>query len=244
MPDVAEERETVPWTGGEPADEEVVRRVLQGEVPLFEVLMRRYNQRLYRVARAVLGGDGEAEDVMQQAYLEAFAHLAQFEGRASFATWLTRIAVHAALARVRKRGRFRPSTPVPEGAEGEEDAMSRIPSSGPDPEEEALRGEMRGLLESAVEALPASYRSVFVLRHVEGLSTSEAAACLELKEDAVKTRLHRARALLREDLYRRAGGEARGAFPFHAPRCDRVVAAVLARLSARVPEGPREPAAE
>lgn len=217
------------------SDEEVVQRVLAGDGALFEVLMRRYNQRLYRVARAILRNDGEAEDVMQQAYVEAYSHLGQFEGRASFATWLTKIAVYEALARVRRRARTPLAAPWPTRDGEEEDPMSRIRSGAPDPEEEASQAELRTLLESAIEALPATYRSVVVLRDVEGLSTAETAECLSLREDAVKTRLHRARALLREELYERAGVTAPTAFSFHLTRCSRVVAAVFARLDLCAP---------
>lgn len=215
------------------SDEEAVRRVLAGDGPLFEVLMRRYNPRLYRVARAILRDDSEAEDVMQQTYVEAYAHLGQFAGRAKFSTWLTKIAVYEALARVRRRRRDAPPAPQPES---EEDPMSRVKSMGPDPEQQALQGEMRALLESAIEALPEGYRSVFVLRDVEEMSTAEAAECLGLREEAVKTRLHRARALLREELYERAGVAAATVFPFHLSRCDRVVSAVFERLALGTPE--------
>lgn len=209
------------------SDEEVVRRVCAGDTPLFEVLMRRHNQRLYRVARAILRDDAEAEDVMQQAYVDGYRHLAQFAGRASFATWLTKIAVHEALARLRRRGRELLSDPP---SESDEDTMSTLKSPRPDPEAQALQGEARALLESAIEALPVTYRSVFVMREVEGLSTAETAECLELSDEAVKTRLHRARALLREELFERAGIAASTAFSFHLSRCDGVVAAVFERL--------------
>jgi len=208
-----------------PDDDEVVRRVREGEHALFEVLMRRYNQRLYRVARSILRDETEVEDVMQQAYVNAYLHLDQFAGRARFSTWLTRIAVHEALARVRRRGR---SKEVVMSETGETEAA--VASGRPDPEQEALTGELRQLLEGAVDALPRPSRAVFVLREVEGLSTSDAAACLGVSEDVVKTRLHRARAALRRELFDRAGLVRRDAFPFHAPRCDRVVAAVFAQL--------------
>ena len=213
------------------SDEDVVERVLAGESALFEVVMRRYNQRLYRVARAILKNDGEAEDVMQQAYVEAYSHLGQFEGRARFSTWLTKIAVYEALARVRRRARESPVTRRlnEEGEEG--DPMSRIQSEGPDPEQQASHAELRTLLESAIEHLPATYRSVVMLRDVEGMSTTETAECLSLREDAVKTRLHRARTLLKKELYERAGVTAPMAFSFHLTRCDRVVSSVFARLN-------------
>ncbi len=211
------------------SDEEVVRRVRAGETGLFEVVMRRYNQRLYRVARAILRDDAEAEDVTQQAYVNAYRHLDQFAGRAKFSTWLTKIAVHEALSRARGRGRFAEQEAVDDW---EGDTLGALKSPGPDPERQAFAGELRTLLDSAIEALPEHYRSVFVMREVEGLSAAESAECLDITEETAKTRLHRARLLLRETLGERAGIESGAAFPFEAPRCDRVVAAVFERLEA------------
>jgi len=208
-------------------DEEIVRRVVAGESALFEVLMRRHNQRLYRVARSILRDDAEAEDVMQQAYVNAYLHLDQFADRARFATWLTRIATYEALARLRRRGRFQEIETMDEsGRDG-----AALFAQGPNPEREAYLGELRLTLEGSVDALPEAYRSVFVLRDVEGLSTAETAECLELTPDVVKTRLVRARARMRRHLWDQAGLAARDLFPFHAPRCNRVVAAVMERLT-------------
>jgi RNA polymerase sigma-70 factor (ECF subfamily) len=212
-------------------DVEVIRRVRAGERGLFEVLMRRYNQRLYRTARSIVKDEDEAEDVMQQAYVNAFQHLDQFAERASFATWLTRIAVHEALARRRRRGRA-VEIEAMQSDDGESEVLA---SRDPDPEAQALTGELRRTLEAALDGLPAMYRTVFMLREVEGLATSETAACLDTSEDVVKTRLRRARSLLQRDLLARAGTDARDAFTFRAPRCDRVVAAVLARIGPPAP---------
>ena len=220
--------ETIP--GGQEAhvsDEAIVRRVREGETALFELLMRRYNQRLFRVGRAILRNDAEAEDVMQEAYVNAYAHLHQFEERARFGTWLTRIAVNEALGRLRRRGRSDEVDAMPEWNEKMTEAMK---SKEPSPEDQALGREMRAILESSFEAIPEMYRTVFMLREVEGLSTSEAALCLGLSEDGVKTRLHRARALLRQELFERAGLATAQLFPLHLSRCDVVVASVLARL--------------
>ena len=211
------------------SDEEVVRRVRAGETGLFEVIMRRYNQRLYRVARAIVRDDAEAEDVTQQAYVNAYRHLDQFASRAMFSTWLTKIAVHEALARARQRGRFDQQEAVDDW---EGDAMGALKSQGPDPERQAFAGELRGLLESAIEALPEHYRAVFVMREIEGMSTAESAECLDITEETAKTRLHRARGLLRDALYERAGIQSAAAFSFAAPRCDRVVAAVFEQIEA------------
>ncbi len=210
------------------SDEEVVDRVRSGEVALFEILIRRHNQRLYRVARSILGSDAEAEDVMQEAYVRAYEHLGQFEGRARFSTWLTRIAVHEALARARHSVRLEPFEPAGERIERE---VLESMSNGSDPEREALGREVKVLLELAVDALPAAYRAVFVMREIEEMSTAETAGALGVSEDVVKTRLLRARAMLREDLYQRAGTSAAAAFPFHLSRCDRVVDRVMRRIA-------------
>jgi RNA polymerase sigma-70 factor (ECF subfamily) len=209
------------------SDEEVVARVLAGETAMFEIVMRRYNQRLYRVARAILRNDSEAEDVMQDAYVRVYEHLDQFAGRAKFSTWMTRIAVHEALARQRRGNRYQELEPMA-GREG--DPMDRFASLGPDPEQQASNSEIRSLLEEAVETLPDAYRTVFMLRHVENLSTTEAADALEITEENVKVRLHRAKALLRKSLYDRAGMQRKEAFTFHAVRCDRVVRNVFERI--------------
>jgi RNA polymerase sigma-70 factor (ECF subfamily) len=228
-------RETHPTpthpAGQELSDEDVVRRVQAGEGALFELLMRRYNQRIYRVARSIVRNDAEAEDVMQQAYVNAYLHLGQFEGRAKFSTWLTRIAVYEALARRRRRD----TLPEMDSMSEHDGGGGTLPSSGLDPEQQTLTGELRSALEASLDSIPEIYRTAFVLREVEGLSTAEAAECLESSEDVVKTRLHRAKVLLREELLARAGTGARSAFSFQAVRCDRVVATVLSRLGLQVP---------
>ena len=213
------------------SDEEVVARVLDGETAMFEIVMRRYNQRLYRVARVILRDDGEAEDVMQDAYVRAYEHLAQFAGRAKFSTWLTRIAVHEALARQHRANRYQALEPT---SEHEGDPMDRLASLAPNPEQQALRSEIRGLLEDAIEQLPDVYRTIFVLRDIEDMSTTDAAAILEITEENAKVRLHRARALLRKGLYERAGMERKEVFNFHAVRCDRVVKNVFDRIQKQV----------
>ena len=214
------------WTGL--SDEDVVTRVLQGQTALFEVLMRRHNERIYRAVRAVLRDDREAEDVMQQAYVNAYAHLRQFDGRAAFATWLTRIAVNEAIARARKQGRY-------ESLDGEEDVLESVSAGSaiPDPERLAFARELAVLLEAAVDELPDGCREVFVLREIQGMSTSETAAVLDISDDAVKTRLSRAKSTLRRDLLERAGLGAPHTFTFHQSRCDRVVAAVFTRIGAQ-----------
>jgi len=201
-------------------DEEIVDRIRRGETALFELLMRRYNQRLYRVTRAIVRDEAEAEDVTQDAYVRAFEHLDQFAGRARFSTWLTRIAVHEAFARLRRRGR---QIDI-------EDDMTTLPSAAAGPEQRAADRELGQAIKNAIDALPETYGSVFMLREVEGLSTAETATCLEIPEETVKTRLHRARALLRNHINARIGAGVRDAFQFAGARCDRMVAAVLARV--------------
>ena len=209
------------------SDEQVVDRVLGGESALYELLMRRYNQRLYRVARAILHDDAEAEDVMQDAYVRAYQHLADFEGRAKFSTWLTRIAVHEALARSRRRSRFQSLDNSEESTGG---VMESLASAGRDPEAAAYDRELGEVLEKAILKLPEDYRLVFMLREVEGMGTDETAHCLNLTPENVKVRLHRARRGLRKELYARAGATTAQSFQFHATRCDRVVKNVFRML--------------
>jgi RNA polymerase sigma-70 factor (ECF subfamily) len=210
-------------------DSEIVRRVRAGERALFEVLMRRHNQRIYRAARAVVKDETEVEDVMQQAYINAFTHLDQFEERSEFSTWLTRIALNEAFAR---RQKMRRAESVSRNVDDEGRAlMETITSSQPDPERQAYAQELRDVLEAAVDELPERYRTVFMLRDIEGLSTSETGVGLGLGDEAVKTRLHRARAMIRRSVSARIGVAAAGAFQFQAPRCDRVVNAVLERIA-------------
>ncbi len=211
---------------GEQPDELLIQQVLGGNTALFELLMRRYNERVYRAARAIVRDEQEAEDVMQQAYVNAFTHLNQFTGAARFSTWLTRIAINEALARVRRQGKYES---FDDELSNVEPFMSNRPAENP--EREAFAHELRDLLEWAIDSLPDGMREVFVLREVEGLSTVEVAECLIVSEDVVKTRLSRGRAALRRLLMERTGATAPEAFRFYRPRCDRVVAKVMAAIS-------------
>ena len=204
------------------SDEAIVERVRGGDVALLEILMRRYDQRLYRAARAIVRDDDEAKDVVQDAFARAYEHLSAFAGRVTFSTWLTRIAVHEALARTRRAGHL---------VEIEE-TMPMLSPPVRGPEQQVSDRELAEALEVAIDALPDAYRSVFMLRDVEGLSTAETAACLEITEQTTKTRLHRARALLRNRLFARARAALPDTFRFAGARCDALVAAVLARISA------------
>ena len=210
------------------SDDEVVRRVIEGETALFEILMRRYNRRLFRVTRSIVTNDLEAEDIVQDAYVRAYEHLNQFEGRARFSTWLTKIAIYEAYARVRRIGYQKV------------DSISLLEDQGLDmkskernPEQQIYDGELKMVLERAFDALPNDYRSVFMLREIEGLSTAETAECLEISEENAKTRLHRARSLLQRELYSLAGANDNAAFQFLGERCDRMVARVLERILPR-----------
>ena len=209
------------------SDDDVVARVRTGETGLYERLMRRYNQRLFRVVRSVVPSDSEAEDVLQEAWVRAYEHLDQFAGRASFATWVTRIAFHEALARTRQSRRWI-SLENPGGEIMSE--ADRRQTTSETPETQAMRGQLGRTLQAAMDALPETYRTVFVLREVEQLSTSETADCLDLSEEAVKTRLHRSRALLRRELEARLGPAIAEAYTFLGSRCDRMVARVLERI--------------
>lgn len=206
--------------GADLTDEEVVARVRAGDTPLFELLMRRHNQRLYRLVRAILRDESEVEGVLQEAYVRGFTHLDQFRGDARFSTWLTRIAVHEALHRRKRRRHF-------VDLEG---IVDELPSPAVGPEDRAFHAELRQILETSIDRVPDAYRMVFVLRDIEGLSTAETAASLSIPEETVKTRLHRARRQLRRQLDNALGTAVKDAFTFGAERCDRLVAAVLLRL--------------
>ena len=211
-------------------DDVLIQQVLGGNTAIFELLMRRYNERVYRAARSIVRDEQEAEDVMQQAYVNAFTHLHQFNGSARFSTWLTRIAVNEALARVRRQNRYETFDDELSNAE-----PSMSPNHVENPERQAFTRELHGLLEWAIDRLPNGMREVFVLREVEGLSTLEVAECLGVSEDVVKTRLSRGRATLRRLLMERTGATAPDAFRFYRPRCDRVVANVLAAIATQPP---------
>ncbi len=209
-------------------DEEIVRRVRGGETSHFETLMQRYNQRAFRTVRSILRDDTEAEDALQQAWLQAFSHLGSFHGAASFSTWLLRIAVNEARMRLRRAGRAVVS--VSESISDDSSGESEFAVMSPTPEDVTVRRELAALLETAIDELPDGYRSVLMLRDVEGMSTSEAAEVLEVSDDVVKTRLHRARATLRDRLYDQVGAGAGDAFAFRGHRCARMVSKVMSTI--------------
>lgn len=212
------------------SDECIVARVRAGDVALYEVLMRRYNQRLYRAVRAILRDEDEIEDILQDVFLAAYRNLAEFEGRSRFSTWLVRIAVNKALDRRRQRFKVVALVPETEADITEDGAASTSANHQDDPERQSARHELARLLEVAIDGLPETFRSVFVLREVDGMSTEETAESLGLEVNTVKTRLYRARAILRERLVCDLDAAALQAFPFGAWRCDRLVDAVLGRI--------------
>lgn len=199
-------------------DHELIARARDGEAASFEKLMRRYNQRVFRAARSVLRDDAEAEDVVQETFVRAYRHLADFEERSSMATWLTRIAVHEALARVRRARLF------------DSGEFAQVESTRPGPEQETASRELRSVLTAAIDALPAGLRLVFVLREVEGLSTLEVCEALQLSSEAVRVRLHRARLALRRRVEEQLGAEVKGLFAFAGTRCDAMVSRVFGEL--------------
>jgi len=218
------------WKLG-PSDDVIVERVIAGETHLFEVLMRRHNQRMYRALRGLLKDETEIEEIMQQTYVDAFANLGQLRGAASLSTWLVRIAMNEALVRLRQRNRFATERAGHGDLERAIDAAKT--DAAESPEEHASRVELIRLLEAAVDHLPARYRLVFLLREIEGISTRETAFALDVCEDVVKTRLRRSKLLIRRALGFRIHQPRTQVFAFHAPRCNGVVKAVLERIVAR-----------
>ena len=211
------------------SDEQVVAQVLAGQTALFEILMRRYNERVYRAARAIVRDDREAEDVIQQAYVNAYAHLRQFNGKAQFATWLTRIAINEALGRARSARPHVELGAVPE--EALEAQIIKFPvSPAGDPERTMAQREIQRVVERAIDELPDAFRMVFIARVMEGMTIEETSDLLGVKPETVKTRLHRARTMLRENVEKEIGPVMMDAFPFAGWRCERLTEAVLRRL--------------
>lgn len=211
-------------------DAELVRRALARDGGAFRAIMKKYNQRLYRLARGIVRNDSEAEDIVQEAYVRAFTHLEDFRGDASLVTWLSRIAINEALGRLRSR---RPSVDLLTfEAQGMQAEVIQFPltSRSDDPERTMAQRQLLQLVEDATDKLPEVYRIVFVARVIEGLSVEETAEILHLRPETVKTRLHRARRLVREQLDKQIGPVLMDAFPFAGRRCERVTAAVLHRL--------------
>jgi RNA polymerase sigma-70 factor, ECF subfamily len=216
-------------------DAELARLIAGGNHAACRELMRRHNQRLYRTARAILKDDAEAEDAVQEAYLLAFRAMGNFRGDAKLSTWLTRIVANEALGRLRKRGRAAEVIPFDsqygdgaEIAEAAEDDMN--PQTPEQPDNAAVRAETRRLLEAKIDELPDAFRAVFMLRGIEELTVEETAAALGVPEATVRSRFFRARGMLREALSREIDMAHADAFAFLGERCDRITAAVMAKL--------------
>lgn len=225
-------------------DTELVRRIREGDSAAFAIIMRRHNRMLYRTARSILGDSAEAEDALQEAYLRAYLALDSFAGRARLSTWLLRIVANEALARRRRRLARGEQAAAPEQAQQRPESAEAVIlpfGGGPrhdDPEALAGRGEIRRLVEQAIDELPADFRAVFMLRAIEELSVAETASCLGIPPETVKSRFHRARRRLRRALDRQLDAVLADTFPFAGERCDRTVAAVLARILGLPPEAP------
>jgi RNA polymerase sigma-70 factor, ECF subfamily len=218
-------------------DEALVDRARNRDGAAVRLIMQRHNRRLFRAARSILHDDAEAEDVVQEAYFRAFTHLAGFRGEAQLSTWLTRIAVNEALGRLRRRRLTVGLKDIDAINDQGEARVIYLPSARQDgdPEAAAARAEVRRMLERAVDELPASFRTVFVLRDIEEMSIEETAAHLGLRPETVKTRLHRARRLLRQSLDRTLSSAVSDVFPCAGARCTRITEAVLERLGLSEP---------
>jgi RNA polymerase sigma-70 factor (ECF subfamily) len=219
--------------GPDAEDLELIDAARKQEPRAFETLMRRYNRRLFRVARSILGDSAAAEDAVQETYISAFAHLDRYQPLGSFGAWLTRIAINEALM---LRRRVRHSVLSLEDLDDDlRDNERRSLAEWLATPDSSNAASARQLLEQAIDALPPAFRIVFVLREIEQLTIAETAACLDINRSTVKTRLHRAQARLRADISRRLERERLTLFDFGGGSCDRVVAAVLARLRLRSP---------
>ncbi|MCY1507945.1 ECF RNA polymerase sigma-E factor [compost metagenome] len=206
----------------------LARRIAAGEEAAFELMMRRHNRRLYRLARATLRNDADAEDALQEAYLAAYRSIVRFRGESSLFTWLSRLVRNECFGRLRKHGRREALCPMAGNLEDEADAMT-INDFDP-PYHAAARSQLRALLEARLDALPVAFRTVFVLRSVEELSVEETADCLGIPEATVRSRHFRANALLRESLSHDIDVTEKSLFEFDGDDCDRMVATTLARL--------------
>jgi RNA polymerase sigma-70 factor (ECF subfamily) len=219
-------------------DAELVDLARSGDGAAFDAIMKRYDRRLYRVARAIVRNDSEAEDVLQDAYMHAFTRLSSFQGKASLATWLTRITLNKACGSLRRR---RPAVELKVLDSITDQGVSRIvllPTARAEanPEAAAARAEVRRVLERAIDELPEAFRLVFILRDVEGMSIEETASALGIRPETVKTRLHRARRRLREALGETLSSAVTDAFPFEGARCDELRQTVLTRLGLSAPQ--------
>jgi RNA polymerase sigma-70 factor (ECF subfamily) len=233
MSETAMEQATVPQTQTAPdglGEAELVQRALTRDEAAIRAIIKANNQRLYRLARGILRRDDEAEDVVQETYARAFAHLPDFRGESSLSTWLSRIAMNEALGRLRRERPGVELSSLPQGALEAQIIRFPVISTTEDPEKSMAQREIQHVVEAAIDELPEPFRLVFITRVVEGMSVEDTAGLLALKPETVKTRLHRARALLRGNVERKIGPVVLDAFPFAGRRCARLTEAVLARL--------------
>jgi len=210
----------------------LVRRARERDEPAIRSIMQSNNRRLYRRARGILRNDSEAEDVVQETYVRAFTHLEDFRGDSSLATWLGRIAINEALGRLRRRRSTVEWTSLPPGTLEAQIIQFPLSAASQDPEKSMAQREIQHVVERAIDELPEAFRIVFITRVIEGMNVEETAEILELKPETVKTRLHRARTMLRENVERKIGPIVMEAFPFAGKRCERLKEAVLKRLGA------------
>lgn len=220
------------------SDQRLVVLARHGNERAVRVLVRRYNQQLFRVARGVVRDDGEAEDVVQAAYVHAFTSLGGYRGESSFSTWLTRIALNEAYGRLRRR---RPTVELSEVeavdvSEGGRLLMFSITQGPANPENEAGREQVRQVLERAIEAIPESFRLVLILRDIQGFNIEETADLLSIRAETVKTRLFRARKLIRAEIERVLAPGFSDVFPFDGERCVHMADRVVAQCSVAVRE--------
>ncbi len=234
-------RRSTPSNPSPTNDAELVSRIAQADHAAFETLMRRHNGKLFRVARSILRDDTDAEDALQDAYLDAYRHMGEFRGGSHLGTWLTRIVINQALMRLRKQRRDRVVVPF-----GDRDATEPHPTEADvaddrseSPSSATLRAEIRRMLERRIDELPLAFRTVFVMREVEDMTVEETADCLGIPATTVRTRLFRARGLLREALARDMDNATVDVFDFAGARCDRIVAGVLARSRTLEPDPPK-----
>jgi RNA polymerase sigma-70 factor (ECF subfamily) len=214
----------------ESGDTELVRRALARDETAVRAIMQANNRRLYRLARGILRNDSEAEDVVQEAYVRAFTHLESFRGDSSLSTWLSRIAMNEALGRLRRRRPAVELDSLPQGALEAE--IIQFPfSAAADPEKSMAQREIQAVVEHAIDELPEAFRLVFITRVIEGMNVEETAEILSLKPETVKSRLHRARNMLRNIVEKKIGPVVMEAFPFAGKRCERLTDAVLKRLN-------------
>jgi RNA polymerase sigma factor (sigma-70 family) len=205
-------------------EEEIIEQIKNGHKELYELLMRKYNQKLYRIARAIVKDDSDAEDILQDTYLKAYEKLGQFENRSQFSTWLIRILINNANSTLNKRKRFDKS------AAAEDVYLNKPEDSFPQtPEFQMSNNELKKILEQAIDNLPETLRGVYIMREVEGLSVAETSECLNITQENVKTRLHRAKTILKDELYKKSKGDI-DVFRFGNDRCDKLVLSVMVQL--------------